>query len=190
MCQKQVWVHSASYAAFGPVKSLSMASWPPTPPRPLLVNHGCYTGLIQRVFNCLLLPAFKAQHGLGALWLTHKHCIWRIACRPGHGSYMGGRPSSDSLQVQPGPSWRALLLGPSHYSWLHNLLSHLQQQPESAIAQLARQFVVRCMHPSAYAGSKPHTDRPHHRLLNGVQLLNQGLHLWAASLLGSSIMTA
>lgn len=66
-------------------------------------------------------------------------------CRPGHApaAYLGSRPSSDSLQVQPGPSWRGLLLTPDHPpSWLQALLAHLQGRPDAALAQQARQLVV------------------------------------------------
>ena len=65
--------------------------------------------------------------------------------RPGHApaAYLGSRPSSDSLQVQPGPSWRGLLLTPgAPPSWLQALLSHLQGRPDTALAQQARQLVV------------------------------------------------
>lgn len=55
---------------------------------------------------------------------------------------MGGRPTTDSLQVQPGPSWRPLLLGPAHYNWLHALLAHVHMKPELPVAQNARQLVV------------------------------------------------
>ena len=68
--------------------------------------------------------------------------MWR---RPGHApaAYLGSRPNSDSLQVQPGPSWRGLLLTPDQSpSWLQALLSHLQGRPNSALAQQARQLVV------------------------------------------------
>lgn len=66
-------------------------------------------------------------------------------CRPGHSpaAYLGSRPCLDSLQVQPGPSWRGLLLTPNHPpSWLQALLSHLQGRPDTALAQHARQLVV------------------------------------------------
>ncbi|KAL0051778.1 hypothetical protein WJX82_002011 [Trebouxia sp. C0006] len=64
--------------------------------------------------------------------------------RPGNGraAYLGTRPTSDSLQVQPGPSWRGLLLGPDSCPWLHPLLAHLHNQPDSVLAQRARQLVV------------------------------------------------
>ena len=68
-----------------------------------------------------------------------------MRCRLGHApaAYLGSRPSSDSLQVQPGPSWRGLLLTPDHPpSWLQALLSHLQGRPDAALAQQARQLVV------------------------------------------------
>lgn len=55
---------------------------------------------------------------------------------------MGGRPTSDSLQVQPGPSWRPLLLGAARYNWLHALVAHVSPQVMSPVAQTARQLVV------------------------------------------------
>lgn len=69
----------------------------------------------------------------------------QLRCRPGNApaAYLGSRPTSDSLQVQPGPSWRALLLTPdAPPSWLQGLLSHLQGRPDAALAQQARQLVV------------------------------------------------
>ncbi|KAL0028613.1 hypothetical protein WJX79_005646 [Trebouxia sp. C0005] len=67
---------------------------------------------------------------------------WDFRPGNGHAAYLGTRPASDSLQVQPGPSWRGLLLGPDSCPWLHPLLAHLHNQPDSVLAQRARQLVV------------------------------------------------
>ena len=79
-------------------------------------------------------------------------------CRPGHApaAYLGSRPSSDSLQVQPGPSWRALLLTPDQPpSWLQALLSHLQGRPDAPLAQQARQLVVSLLSVQLFVGMVP-----------------------------------
>ncbi|DBA87589.1 TPA: hypothetical protein ACH3X1_004612 [Trebouxia sp. C0004] len=67
---------------------------------------------------------------------------WDFRPGNGHAAYLGTRPTSDSLQVQPGPSWRGLLLGRDRCPWLHPLLAHLHNQPDSVLAQRARQLVV------------------------------------------------
>lgn len=97
--------------------------------------------------NSVLISLIGQRLHDGTLTVDSTGCVNSEAvwCRPGNApaAYLGSRPTSDSLQVQPGPSWRALLLTPDGPpSWLQGLLSHLQGRPDAALAQQARQLVV------------------------------------------------
>ena len=54
----------------------------------------------------------------------------------------GGRPSSSSTAVKPGPQWRAVLLSPENLEWLSGLLAQLRGQAEHPLAASARQLLV------------------------------------------------
>ena len=54
----------------------------------------------------------------------------------------GGRPSSSSTAVKPGPQWRAVLLSPENLEWLSGLLAELRGQAEHPLAMSARQLLV------------------------------------------------
>ena len=58
----------------------------------------------------------------------------------------GGRPSSSSTAVKPGPQWRAVLLSPENLEWLSGLLAQLRGQAEHPLAMSARQLLVE-LHP-------------------------------------------
>ena len=72
-----------------------------------------------------------------------------VACRPNPGFSPGSvsqRLTNESLQVQPGTKWRALLLAPEATEWLHGLLLQLQRPnldpPAQQLAAAAQALTV------------------------------------------------
>ena len=74
-----------------------------------------------------------------------------VTCRPNSGfspSSVSQRLTNESLQVQPGTKWRALLLAPEATEWLHGLLLQLQRPnldpPAQQLAAAAQALTVSC----------------------------------------------
>ena len=119
----------------------------PSREQPTHVEHMCsaallpvQTVLVQTCVEEPLLPSLGLDSDIDSNSFPLRGCRQSAVPMPVFG---GGRPSSSSTIVKPGPAWTSILLSPENLEWLSGLLAQLRGHPELPLAISARQLLVR-----------------------------------------------